>query len=223
MQMKGAIGGFYKLCDWIMKLAFINLLWIVFSILGLVVFGFFPATIAMFVVIRKMLMGDFDIPVFKTFLESFKKGFFKSNLLGLIFFILGYFLYVDIHLIKTTGGLLNLIYYPVLIICLGFVLTVCYAFPVFVHYDLKVHQILKSSFFIMLMNPLSTILMVSGGSAVYLLMTTVPGLIPLFSGSTLSVVIMWSAFFAFSRIQRVEQAAASRAGEAVLIKRNKLK
>ncbi|TWD93741.1 putative membrane protein YesL [Neobacillus bataviensis] len=220
MQMKGAIGGFYKLCDWIMKLAFINLLWMVFSIFGLVVFSFFPATIAMFVVIRKMLMGDFDIPVFKTFLESFKKDFFKSNLLGLILFILGYFLYVDIHLIRTTGGLLNLIYYPALIICLGFVLTVCYAFPTFVHYDFKVHQVLKSSFIIMLLNPLSTILIVIGGSAVYLLMTTVPGLIPLFSGSTLAVVIMWSSFFAFSRIERAERAALGISDTAV-VKRNK--
>ncbi|PFO06266.1 hypothetical protein COJ85_08000 [Bacillus sp. AFS076308] len=205
MQMNGAIGAFYKLCDWIMKLAYINLLWIVFSILGLVVFGFFPATIAMFVIVRKMLMGDFDIPVFKTFWESYKKDFIKGNLLGLVLLVLGYFLYVDVHLLKNTSGLINLMYYPALLICIGFVLTVFYAFPTFVHYDVKVHQVLKSSFIIMLMNPLSTILMAMGGIAIYLLMTTVPGLIPIFSGSTTAVIIMWSSFFAFSKIQRAGQ------------------
>lgn len=203
--MTGAIGAFYKLCDWIMKLAYINLLWIVFSILGLVVFGFFPATIAMFVIVRKMLMGDFDIPVFKTFWESYKKDFIKGNLLGLVLLVLGYFLYVDVHLLKNTSGLINLMYYPALLICIGFVLTVFYAFPTFVHYDVKVHQVLKSSFIIMLMNPLSTILMAMGGIAIYLLMTTVPGLIPIFSGSTTAVIIMWSSFFAFSKIQRAGQ------------------
>ncbi|WP_251551465.1 YesL family protein [Neobacillus muris] len=210
MQMNGLTGALYKLCEWVLKLAFINVLWLAFSIAGLVVFGVFPATIAMFVIVRKMLMGEFDVPVFKTFWGSYKKEFIKSNLLGLILVILGYFLYVDIHLLQNTGGYLNLIYYPVLLICLGYVLTVCYVFPTFVHYDLKVHQVLKTAFYIMLFNPLSTALMAIGAVAIYLLMTTVPGLIPLFCGSVLAVILMWSAFFAFSKVERIQQGTVSK-------------
>lgn len=209
MEMKGLTGALYKLCDWIMKLAFINLLWLVFSFCGLVLFGFFPATIAMFAILRKMLMGDFDVPVFKTFWETYKKDFIKSNLLGLILVILGYFLYVDVHLIGNSGGIINLFYYPALLICLAYILTLCYVFPTFVHYDLKVYQILRTSFVMMLINPISTALMVIGGVAIYFLMTTVPGLIPLFSGSVLTVVLMWASFLAFSKIER-RQAAVSK-------------
>jgi uncharacterized membrane protein YesL len=209
MKMKGPIGGFYKLCDWIMKLAFINLLWLVFSILGLVIVGFFPATMAMFAIIRKLLMGDLDVPIFKTFWVSYKNDFVKSNLLGLILAILGYFFYIDVHILQNTSGLINLIYYPVLLVWLGYILTVCYVFPTFVHYDLKVQQVLKTSFLIMLTNPLSTVLMAIGSIAIYFLMTTVPGLIPLFGGSVLSVVIMWSSFFAFSKIERNQEVASN--------------
>ncbi|WP_462409511.1 YesL family protein [Neobacillus sp. Marseille-QA0830] len=204
MQMNGLTGALYKLCEWILKLAYLNILWLAFSVAGLGVFGFFPATIAMFVVVRKLLMGNFDVPVFKTFWESYKKEFLKSNLLGLIIVILGYFLYVDLHLLKSTGGVMNLIYYPVLLICLGYILTLCYVFPTFVHYELKVHQVFKTSFFIMLFNPLSTGLMAIGVVAIYLLLTTIPGLIPLFCGSLLSVILMWSAFFAFSKAERIQ-------------------
>ncbi|AYV69583.1 MULTISPECIES: YesL family protein [Niallia] len=205
MQMNGAIGGFYKLCDWIMKLAFVNLLWIAFSLLGLLIFGFFPATVAMFVIVRKLLMGNMDIPVFKTFWESYKTEFIKSNLLGFIVSILGYFLYIDINLLKHTSGIMNVFYYPALLICLGFLLTICYVFPTFVHFDLKIYQVIKNAFIIMLMNPIATIIMVIGITAIYLLMTTVPGMIPLFCGSALAFIMMWSSFFAFTKIQRMEE------------------
>jgi uncharacterized membrane protein YesL len=208
MQMKGLTGGLYNFCEWIMKLAYINILWLFFTVCSLVVFGFFPATIAMFVIVRKMLMGDFDVPVFKTFWEHYKKDFVKSNLLGLLLAVLGYFFYIDLHLLQATKGLISLLYYPALLICLGYILTICYVFPTFVHYELKVHQVLKTALYIMLFNPISTVLMAVCIIAIYFLMTTVPGLIPLFSASLLSVALMWSSFFAFSRVERIQEKVA---------------
>lgn len=208
MQMNGAIGGFYRVCDWLMKLAYINILWIAFTLSGLIIFGIFPATTAMFVIIRKTLMDKDEIPITKTFWESYKSEFIKSNLLGLVLIISGYILFINIHFLSNSTGLINLLYYPTLMIALGFILTLFYVFPTFVHFELRIHQIIKHAFLIMLMNPLSTILMVIGTFAVYLLMTTIPGLIPLFSASILSLVIMWASFFAFSKIKRQQDAAA---------------
>jgi uncharacterized membrane protein YesL len=207
MQMNGVLGGFYRLCDWVMKLAYINILWILFSILGLVVFGLFPATTAMFAIVRKMLMGEDDVPVFRTFWTAYKNDFIKSNLLGLTMVISGYILYIDLAFLRTTTGLLNLLYYPTLMICLGFILTAFYVFPTFVHFEIKLLQVIKNAFIIMLMNPISTILMVMGSVAVFFLMTTIPGLIPIFSGSFLAIVLMWSSFFAFSKIKQNQEAA----------------
>ncbi|MBP3953351.1 YesL family protein [Bacillus suaedae] len=208
MQMNGTMGGIYKVCEWLMRLAYLNLIWLGFSIIGLFILGLFPATIAMFVIVRKMLMGDDDIPIFKTFWASFKKEFIKSNLLGLTFLLVGYILYVNIQFLGSTAGLFSLLYYPTLLLGLGIILTSLYVFPVYVHYDISLPQIIKHSILIMLMNPISTVLKVMGAFAVYLLMTSIPGLIPLFSGSALALVIMWASFLAFTRIERSHQSAA---------------
>lgn len=208
MQMNGTMGGIYKVCEWLMRLAYLNLIWLGFSIIGLFILGLFPATIAMFVIVRKMLMGDEDIPIFKTFWASFKKEFMKSNLLGLTFLLVGYILYVNIQFLGSTVGLFSLLYYPTLLLGLGIILTSLYVFPVYVHYDISLPQIIKHSILIMLMNPISTVLKIMGAFAVYLLMTTIPGLIPLFSGSILALVIMWASFLAFTRIERSHQSAA---------------
>ena len=208
--MNGFVGGFYKISEWIMRLAYINLLWIMFTIMGLGLFGLFPATISMFTVIRKWLMGFDDIPIFKTFWTSYKKEFLKSNLLGLLIMVTGYVLYIDLYFLGRADGFISVIYYPTFLLSIGFILTICYIFPTFVHFDVSVFQVVKNSFLIMLMNPLSTIMMVIGSIAVYMLMTTLPGLIPIFGGSVLAFVIMWSAFLAFTRIERQRQASTSK-------------
>ncbi|MBO1512121.1 YesL family protein [Metabacillus bambusae] len=205
MQMNGLAGGFYKISEWIMKLAYINLLWIVFTLVGLIVFGFFPATTAMLAVIRKLIMGETDIPVFKTFLTSYKKEFKKSNVIGIIMFVIGYILYFDLSIVREANGLIRLIYFPLLMIFLGYVLTSFYFFPVIVHYETKIFQAIKNSFIIMILHPLPTIMMVIGTVAIYFLMITIPGLIPIFCGSLSAFVIMWSALLAFSKIEKKQE------------------
>lgn len=206
LQMNGIVGGFYKISEWIMKLAYLNLLWLMFTILGLLIFGLFPATSAMMTVIRKLIMGETDIPVFKTFFTSYKKEFMKSNVIGLIMVVIGYFLYVDLSIVREANGVLSLLYFPLVMIFLGYLLTLFYVFPIIVHYDTKIIQAIRNSFLIMLMNPISTILMVIGSTSIYFLMTTIPGLIPFFCGSLFSFVIMWSALLAFSKIEKKQEA-----------------
>ncbi|KKI90221.1 hypothetical protein WQ54_19745 [Bacillus sp. SA1-12] len=208
MQMNGLAGGFYKISEWVMKLAYVNLLWMLFSLIGLIVFGIFPATAAMLAVIRKLIMGDTDIPVFKTFFAAYKKEFLKSNMIGILMFVVGYILYFDLTIVREATGMIRLLYLPLLMIFLGYVLTSLYVFPVFVHYETKIFQVLKNSFLIMILHPLSTIMMVVGAIAIYSLMITIPGLIPIFSGSLFAFVIMWSALIAFSKIEKKQETIA---------------
>ncbi|MGM7722473.1 YesL family protein [uncultured Metabacillus sp.] len=208
MQMNGLAGGFYKISEWIMKLAYVNLLWLLFSLVGLIVFGFFPASAAMLAVIRKLIIGDTDIPVFKTFFTTYKKEFVKSNMIGILMFVVGYILYFDLTIVREASGVIRLLYFPLLMIFLGYVLTSFYVFPVFVHYETKIFHVLKNSFLIMILHPLSTIMMVVGAIAIYFLMITIPGLIPIFCGSLFAFVIMWSSLLAFSKIEKKQEAIA---------------
>lgn len=63
----GTVGGIYHISNWIMRLAYVNFLWILFTLAGFIVFGFFPATIATFAVVRKWIFDTTDIPIFTTF------------------------------------------------------------------------------------------------------------------------------------------------------------
>lgn len=203
MPYSGLMGFLYNIMNWIMRLAYVNILWIFFTMVGMIVFGFVPATSAMFAVTREWLRGRTDAPVFKTFWRSYKKGFFKANMIGLILIAIAYVLYIDLMYIRTLNDLLATILIAVLItLSIGYVILSLYIFPVFVHYKLSIFKYLKVAFMIGLASPLSTILMVAGIAIVYFLIKLVPGIIPFFSGSLLSVAIMWPANMAIRKVDK---------------------
>ena len=58
---------FYRAAEWISRLFLLNILWVVFTIVGLGIFGFGPATAAMFAIVRKWIITpQEDFPLFKT-------------------------------------------------------------------------------------------------------------------------------------------------------------
>ncbi|WP_183041218.1 YesL family protein [Salipaludibacillus neizhouensis] len=198
MESTGVVGGIYKVCEWIMKLAYINILWGLFSLLGLVIFGFFPATVAMFTLIRKLLSNE-DVPTFRTFWTTYKKEFKKSNSLGLVLVIIGFIFYIDLEFLRQSTGFLHLLYIPFLIMSLVYILIVLYIFPVYVHYDLKLLQVIKNAFFIMLLYPIYTIIAILISLVALYLMIKIPSLIVLFSGSIFSLIIMSCANLSFNK------------------------
>lgn len=204
--MEGIMGSFYKISEWIWRFIFINILWCLFLFPGLIIFGIFPSTVAMFTVIRKWVIGDVDIPVFKTFWNSYKKDFYKSNLLGIVITLIGYVLYVDYQFLHfNTNSLTQILNIVLFIVIIIYVLMLMYVFPIFVHYEIKIFEVLKNAFLIMIMYPFITIMMLAGSLLIYYVMTAFPGLIPIFGGSFLSFILMWCANFAFTKIHRIQE------------------
>lgn len=79
MDTTGMTGKLYQACQWISRLAYLNLLWLIFISVGLVIFGVAPSTVAMFTIIRKWIQGEREMPIFSTFIEIFKREFWTSN------------------------------------------------------------------------------------------------------------------------------------------------
>ena len=67
LMIHSVTNGLNRFCTWVMRLAYLNVLWILFSLAGLVVFGLMPATAAMFTVAREWAKGNTDAPVFSVF------------------------------------------------------------------------------------------------------------------------------------------------------------
>lgn len=194
-----AVNSFF---DWVTRIALLNVLWIVFTLLGAVIFGLFPATVATFTIARKWVSGETDIPVVNTFWNSYKKDFVQGNLLGYLLSVVAYVLYLDfVFLTVSPSNAVYLLTIPFVLITFIFTLTVLYVFPVFVYYDMKLFQVLKSAFFIMLLHPLQTLIMIIGCLGLFVILWTFQGLAIFFGPAVLAVVIMMPAYKAFQKVK----------------------
>ncbi|WP_078554147.1 YesL family protein [Bacillus alkalicellulosilyticus] len=197
---------FYKICEWIMRLALVNLLWLSFTILGLVVLGIVPSTIAMYTIVRKWVMGETDIRILRTFWGTYKREWLKSNRLGMILGAISAFIAVEYWIIyNVQEPLIQLSKYPLLLIFICFILLLLYVFPTYVHYDVNVRQVLKNSFLIMIINPAYNLVILLGLLLVYLSLTIVPALLLFFGGSVSAFVIMWGCYQSFLRVEQKKE------------------
>jgi uncharacterized membrane protein YesL len=202
MELGGWVGVFYSVSLWSMRLAYINMLWIFFTLSGLIVFGIGPATGAMFTVIRKWVMRETDIPVFKTFWDQYRKDFIKTNLLTMIMLLIGYILYIDLKFFNSMDGFLfQILSYLFIGLFLLFFITLMHLFPIFVHCELKVLQYIKFSFLYGLSYPIITVLMIISILVMYKIVMFIPGLLPFFSIGPLSFILMWVTYRGLMRIE----------------------
>lgn len=203
MYQTKTVNRIYSATEWISKFAYINLLWLAFSLVGLVVLGFFPATISMFTIIRKWIKGEGDIPIFRTFWSTYKSEFLRSNGLGLIVAIIGRLMVVDFVFLKNMGNsFTNVLQIPLYLFAFVIVMTMFYLFPVYVHYELKLIQIFKNSFLIMIIHPLENLVMIAGIIALFFVVKFIPGLGFFFFGSLSAAIIMASCYLAFSKVEK---------------------
>ncbi|MBD1379461.1 YesL family protein [Metabacillus arenae] len=188
---------------WVTKLAYLNGLWILFSLIGLVIVGLFPASVAMLTICRKWLHGESTLPIFKTFVKTYKSALLSSNLLGWILAGVGILLYINFLILQANTGQINIVTISAFYLFLVFFLiTVSHALPVFVHYRISILNCIRHAFIIGLLNVhLSIAIMISQSSFFYL-MFSYPSSAVFFLGSILSIIQMWLALCSFKRIDK---------------------
>ncbi|SHN24652.1 YesL family protein [Gracilibacillus kekensis] len=208
MQLNGLTGIIYKIGIWTIRLFYTNLLWIVFTLLGLGVFGFMPATVSLFAVLRQWIIKKDDFPIFKSFLYYYRKEFIKSNLFGLLFLVVGFIIRVDIIFLKESSTLFLQILSGVML-CIGilFFIILLYFFPVYVHFNISFVQHIKYAFIIGVSQVASTIMMMLGLAIVFSLYWYISGLIPLFFMSLFCLNLMWFGYRSFVKIEYLQQQA----------------
>lgn len=163
-----------------------------FSLIGLVLFGLFPATTAMFTVVRKWIRNQSDLPILHTFLSTYKNEFVKSNLMGLIVSMIGLLLYINFNIIAANPSTFNnLLFIALVVLLILFTLTLLYVFPIMVHFDVKLSKAFKHAFALMIIHPLVTIAKVLILLALTQIFLKIPGIIPFFSGSIVAFLLMW--------------------------------
>ncbi|KAF0818619.1 putative protein YTEU [Bacillus sp. ZZV12-4809] len=202
MGFDGLIRKLYDISEWITRLMYVNLLWILFTLAGLGAAGFFPSTAAMFTVTRKWVVGEREVPVVKTFWAAYKQNFIQSNLIGYLFIIIGLILYVDLRFFQTSEQFIFQSFsFIILFLLIIYFICILYMFPVFVHFKFKTLAYVKYSFIIAAGRPLLTIFMVAGTVLLLILLKYLPILVLFIGGGLMSYVMMWIAVRAFPKEQ----------------------
>ncbi len=197
-------GTLYRLTEHIQMLVYINFLWIFFSLVGLIIFGILPATVAMFIIINKWIKEGNNLKVFKIYWREYKNNFIKTNITGLIMVVVGYNLYFNFIFFKSQEGAIYLVLLGgTLGLSILYLIVFLYIFPVFVKYpDLRILNLLKNSLFIGILTPGYTLLMILTVVIISIIFIFVSFLLPLVSASSLGVVIMWLASKSFDKVDK---------------------
>ncbi|WP_053216016.1 YesL family protein [Guptibacillus hwajinpoensis] len=205
VELNGLWGKFYRITEWIARLVYVQCLWLLFSIVGLLVAGIFPATMGMFAVVRRWQLGETDVPVFPEFWTTYKQEFVKANLVGWLTTIVGGLLLFNLTLFRGYEGVFFLICYLfTLTIIFLYSLTALFVAPVFVQYKLSALKVIKYAAIIALSYPLHALMMGAIMIAFYYVLLLVPGLLPIFSFSWLAFLLMWVANLVFRRMDQKE-------------------
>lgn len=129
----------------------LNLLWIVFS---LPVISVFPATVAMFGIMKQWTNGT-DPPVLKTFFTIFKKNFKKSCFIGVIQVLCTIIFVLDFKVFWNMEGSIKIIFIPVIMLLAYIFLSMSiYLYPLMAKYEMTFKQLVKNAFFLTAARPI---------------------------------------------------------------------
>ena len=192
--------GFYSFGVKLLKIIYLNFLWLFFSAIGLFVFGIFPATIALFTIIRQLHL-DIEKPITRTFWEVYKTEWLRGNGYAGISYIIVLILAIDFYAIYMVDSL-SFLLIPTFIIAFLIFGTLFFFFPVYVHFDLTFLAIIKQAFLFTITSPFTVILNALSIVLIYGIFNIMPGAIPLFAGSVLSWFVMKFSLRSFKKIEQ---------------------
>lgn len=195
-------------CELVWRVVLANLCWLAFTALGLGILGFFPASVALFTIVRRWLKKDTDTPVWKTFKHVYFKEWKRSNGIGLVFYSIGLFLFVDIRIAEgmMTGAFASFLSVILYFLVFLLLLSVGYFFAIYVHYELSNKEYLKQSFLFTMTSLPSTIWIGAGLFVIGFLINKLPGLLLFISAVAPAY---WMMMVSLNRFNRLENRAAS--------------
>jgi uncharacterized membrane protein YesL len=198
MELKGFLGWLYKICNGLMFVTYLNLLWLLFCLAGLAIF---PSTVAMFSVTRNWVIGKKDTPLFYTFWNTYKKEFWKSQCLGLLLLVIGGLLYLNFEFFSYQSSTFFSVG-KVIILSITFIfsLTILFIFPVYAHYQLPALSYLKNTLLFVTLHFVHGLFILIGETLFISILLGTPALIIVFGGSLSALWITWMTHRIFRKL-----------------------
>lgn len=194
----------YTASIWISRLAIINLLWLAFSILGLIVFGIGPATIAMTVVINRWIVGEEDLRPFPLFFSIYKKYFIKANIISLIVMIIGFITGFNVYFTlihnlpiytKSLAGGAAIVFFLIAVVI----------FPLYSNNETPFSQLFKTCLFFIVGYPINSLIILAATIGLITIQLFMPGLMFFFSGSAVTFFSILRIHKAIEKTRKIQQ------------------
>ncbi|GAB2318264.1 YesL family protein [Alkalibacterium sp. s-m-22] len=196
---------FMKGLEWVAFLAYVNLLWIGFTLIGLIVAGIGPATITVFSMIRSKLRQGDHSHIYRKFRSEYRTHFKAGNIYFGLVTSAALFLYVDSRLIQALppNPLIQAVVIPALIILTALLLvTATFTIGYYLEYQENILISVKKGFWLSLVSPVSDLVIIHAFLFLALVLTYIPAFILFFSISLYGFITQWIMNKAFNRIKR---------------------
>jgi uncharacterized membrane protein YesL len=168
----------YHACDLVCWVAALNLLWIAGTLLGGVVLGAAPATVAAHTLARRRIRGE-GVPAVRAFWRVWRAEFGRANVLLLPAGAVGGLLWLNWLHFGTADGAAGTVVAGAVLLAAVLTLAWCAVLvPLYVHYDLPLpaYPVVASRF--VLANPAPAALLLAVAAGLGAVTAAVPGLLP---------------------------------------------
>lgn len=176
----------------ISRFALLNLTWLGYTVIGAVIWGLFPSTFALFTTVHRWIRQDTESPIVRPFHQTFKGYFWKANLVGWILTGIGSLLYLNYHLISSSGGAVPLpVTISFLMMIIIYTLVIVSLFPAWVYYEGGIKNAFLQSFrFVFGRIHVAVGFAIIVWGSLYLSLAF-PAVLLFFTGSLLAYILMW--------------------------------
>ncbi len=181
----------YSFFDTLLWIACLNMLWILFTLLGLGVLGAGPATAAAQILVRRRARGE-AAPLVKSFTREYFANFLRANGLALPVMAVAVALAMNWNYSSGAGDLLSqLVAAGTFVAAIFLAGVVCYLFPMYARYELPLGQYLMMCSRFAVRHLAGTVILLFVTAAAVYASRTLPGLIPFFSIGAWLFVTGW--------------------------------
>ena len=188
----------YESIEWVTRFAYLQLLWILGTFAGLIIFGIYPATGAVFSVTRQWLQGNSDKKLLPMFISYYRQDFVKTNLLGTWVTFLLLLIYLNVFYLQNQASLLAI---PFLAFLFIISLYLLYVFPVYAHFEYSVGEVIKNAFLFPIVKLSATLAQIVTSGLLIVLYFLFPALAVIFGMSLFAFLTTWNARFTFHNVQ----------------------
>lgn len=180
-----------KLTEIIIDFVVLNIMWFAGCVLGGVIFGWAPSTVALLTVLRSKITKKDYYGIVRPFMKTYKKEFIKSNKLGIVIMVFLIIVSINKANFEVQSGQIFVVLSTVSSIAKVIIFGIClYMFPLYVHYDIDLKSCFMKALNLLIMRPFVTVCIVLWSFLVYSIIGMIPGLIAIFGISIYCYGIM---------------------------------